>query len=149
MAGGYGDKRLSSTEILVTLAGEWRTVGQLPSALRGLRGATLDNTVYMTGEWCIDIYSVMVCWHSNASHVSGGEDGDSVYDTILSYNPDTEQWSPAGSMRERRAYHAVETVNLAEVEQCSNTASDQNFNSVPSFLFLSSLVSFKILFFSF
>ena len=29
----------------------------------GLRGATLDNTVYMLGEWCTDIYSVMVCWH--------------------------------------------------------------------------------------
>ena len=55
VAGGYGDKRLSSTEILVTLAGGWRTVGQLPTAVYGLRGATLDNTVYMTGEWCSDI----------------------------------------------------------------------------------------------
>ena len=63
VAGGYGDNFLSSTEILVTLAGVWRTVGQLPSALRGLRGATLDNTVYMLGEWYTDIYSVMVCWH--------------------------------------------------------------------------------------
>ena len=63
MAGGYGDKRLSSTEILVTLAGVWRTVGPLPTAMSGLSGATLDNTVYMLGEWCIDIYSVMVCWH--------------------------------------------------------------------------------------
>ena len=65
VAGGYGDKRLSSTEILVTLAGvEWKTVGSLPTAVAGLRGATLDNTVYMLGEWCTDIYSVMVCWHA-------------------------------------------------------------------------------------
>ena len=63
MAGGYRDNFLSSTEILVTLAGEWRTVGELPTAVNGLRGATLDNTVYMTGEWYTDIYSVMVCWH--------------------------------------------------------------------------------------
>ena len=64
MAGGYDEANyLSSTEILVTLAGEWRTVGRLPTALYSLRGATLDNTVYMTGEWCTDIYSVMVCWH--------------------------------------------------------------------------------------
>ena len=55
VAGGYGDDWLSSTEILVTLAGVWRTVGPLPTAAFGLRGATLDNRVYMTGE-CTDIY---------------------------------------------------------------------------------------------
>ena len=64
VAGGYANGDLSSTEILVTLAGEWRTVGGLlPTAVSGLRGGTLDNTVYMTGEWCTDIYTVMVCWH--------------------------------------------------------------------------------------
>ena len=63
MAGGYTTNSLSSTEILVTLAGGWRTVGRLPTAVYYLSGATLDNTVYMLGEWCTDIYSVMVCWH--------------------------------------------------------------------------------------
>ena len=66
MAGGRDDggNFLSSTEILVTLAGGWRTVGgRLPTAVTALRGATLDNTVYMLGEWCTGIYSVMVCWH--------------------------------------------------------------------------------------
>ena len=56
VAGGWdGYNRLSSTEILVTLAGGWRTVGRLPSAVTALRGATLDNTVYMLGEWCTGI----------------------------------------------------------------------------------------------
>ena len=51
MAGGSkGIDELSSTEILVTLAGVWRTVGPLPTAVSGLRGATLDNRVFMTGE---------------------------------------------------------------------------------------------------
>ena len=59
VAGGYdGGNILSSTEILVTLAGVWRTVGPLPTAVDGLSGATLDNTVYMLGEWCTDIFSV-------------------------------------------------------------------------------------------
>ena len=59
VAGGYaGEHRRFSTEILVTLAGVWRTVGQLPTAVFGLRGATLDNTVYMLGEWYIDIFIV-------------------------------------------------------------------------------------------
>ena len=55
VAGGLGGGWLSSTEILVTLAGVWRTVGPLPTAVSVLRGATLDNTVYMTGE-CTDIF---------------------------------------------------------------------------------------------
>ena len=42
--------RLSSTEILVTLAGVWRTVGPLPTAVSTLSGATLDNRIYMLGE---------------------------------------------------------------------------------------------------
>ena len=64
MAGGYGDTRLSSTEILVTLAGVWRTVGSLPTAVAGLRGATLDNTVYMTGEWYTEIFIECSCYYT-------------------------------------------------------------------------------------
>ena len=53
MAGGSkGIDDLSSTEILVTLAGVWRTVGPLPTAVGGLSGATLDNRVFMLGEGC-------------------------------------------------------------------------------------------------
>ena len=53
-------------------------------------------------------------------HVSGGQKGREQYylssDTILVYNPDTEGWSSAGKMRERRYLHAVATVNIAEVQ---------------------------------
>ena len=58
MAGGWDENtnRLSSTEILVTLAGVWRTVGPLPTAVVGLSGATLDNRIYMLGEGCKDMY---------------------------------------------------------------------------------------------
>ena len=50
-------KYLSSTEILVTLAGvEWKTVGPLPTAVYGLSGATLDNTVFMLGEGCTETF---------------------------------------------------------------------------------------------
>ena len=44
---------LSSTEILRTINGRWtvvsNTFGHLPYGMFGLRAATLDNTVYMTG----------------------------------------------------------------------------------------------------
>ena len=51
----HPDCRLSSTEIFVpsepgSLEGIWETVGELPTAREGLRGATLNNVIYMTGE---------------------------------------------------------------------------------------------------
>ena len=49
-------------------------------------------------------------------HVSGGWDGNSRYDTILVYNPDTEGWSPAGKMRAERSLHALTIVNIDEVQ---------------------------------
>ena len=56
MAGGLVDqnsKHLSSTEILHSLmTGQWRTLeGKLPEAVMGLRGATLNNQVFMTGKY--------------------------------------------------------------------------------------------------
>ena len=54
MAGGRkGIDDLSSTEIMVTLAGAWRTVGSLPLAVSTLSGggATLNNRIYMLGEY--------------------------------------------------------------------------------------------------
>ena len=50
MAGGYNfnDYSLSSTEIYE--AGQWTEVGALPAAVRGVRGASVQNTVYMTGK---------------------------------------------------------------------------------------------------
>ena len=56
MAGGLVDqnsKHLSSTEILHSLmTGQWRTLeGKLPEAVMGLRGATLNNQIFMTGKY--------------------------------------------------------------------------------------------------
>ena len=39
---------LDSTEVY--RGGRWITVEPLPVAVTGVRGASLDNTVYMTGE---------------------------------------------------------------------------------------------------
>ena len=49
MSGGYkGGDYLSSTEIYE--AGQWTEVGSLPAAVEGVRGASLQNTVYMLGK---------------------------------------------------------------------------------------------------
>ena len=39
---------LSSTEIYE--AGQWTEVGALPAAVAGVRGASVQNTVYMMGK---------------------------------------------------------------------------------------------------
>ena len=56
VVGGWNktEKNLKSTEILTSdppLGGTWawKFVGDLPEAKRGLAGAKIDNTVYMSG----------------------------------------------------------------------------------------------------
>ena len=39
---------LSSTEIF--MLGKWKLVGSLPLGVQGVRGATLDNSVFMMGK---------------------------------------------------------------------------------------------------
>ena len=49
MAGGWtGSGCTSSTEIYE--AGQWTEVGALPAAVNHVRGASVQNTVYMMGE---------------------------------------------------------------------------------------------------
>ena len=59
--GGYdGEKRLSSTETLQLGERAWRESTALPRPLFGLRAATLDNIIYITGEIIIqnEIYNL-------------------------------------------------------------------------------------------
>ena len=53
VTGGEHNGRLATTEILTPdLASAWVTVatGALPSARRGMKAATLDNRVLLTGK---------------------------------------------------------------------------------------------------
>ena len=52
MTGGYhSDGPISSVELLtVGDPGGWSVVANMPAALSGLTGATLDNTVFMSGK---------------------------------------------------------------------------------------------------
>ena len=52
VAGGMitGDTKTATTEILRTIDGRWTMARNLPHTVYSLSGATLDNTVFMTGE---------------------------------------------------------------------------------------------------
>ena len=63
VAGGYSGSSsyLSSTEVLRAGGSRWRTGGALPSARYGLRGVTILNQFYVTGEcWAVMMYLVSV-----------------------------------------------------------------------------------------
>ena len=99
VSGGYDGSYLSSTEVFDYSQGSgatWRRVGALPAARSGLRGASMAGVFY----------------------VSGGEyyDGGWQYSSeILAWNPGTEAWTQAGSMKEARGYHTFTEVTLSSV----------------------------------
>ena len=79
-------------------AGSWREAGLLPSPLDGLRAAKVGDLL----------------------HVTGGDDGSSDMDKILSWDSISETWSVACHMKTARSYHGVTEVSLAVVaDYCS------------------------------
>ena len=46
--------------------------------------------------------------------------GGGIYDEILEFRPDTEDWSLAGRMLEARYKHAVSTINFEDVRAWCN-----------------------------
>merc|ERR1711936_801587 len=87
VTGGYnlGASVLDSTELMVDF-NSWRPAANLPSARPGLRAASLDNQVFLFG---------------------GVHSSESPLDSILFYNPDSDEWQPAGNMIVPRWKHAV------------------------------------------
>ena len=63
VAGGVGDNsvHLSSTEQLNEESASWKTTTSLPRAVYGVVGISLDNTVYMTGEYNGAVYTGVSC----------------------------------------------------------------------------------------
>ena len=58
VAGGNNDAYLSSTEVLTVDSPAWTMATPLPRAVYGVRGVTLDNTVFMTG---IVYFTILNC----------------------------------------------------------------------------------------
>ena len=48
--GGLGENLLNSTEQLIDGEDRWKRGPDLPHTLQGASAATLDNTVYLTGQ---------------------------------------------------------------------------------------------------
>ena len=63
-AGWDGDNYLSSTEIQLTRTSEWKKVQPYPLSVQGLRGATINNVVYMTGQLYLNKTNKHGCAHT-------------------------------------------------------------------------------------
>ena len=54
MTGGYNidgfDGRILSTEIMSSSLTKWSYVGNLPTAMNGLKGISISNQIFITGK---------------------------------------------------------------------------------------------------
>ena len=78
---------------------EWREVegGQLPSPRYGLQASVVGDVLYVTG----------------------GFDGwDNTLTSILSWDPVTESWKPAGDLAVERGFHAAVAVPTSVIGTC-------------------------------
>jgi len=93
--GGFSSEliTLSSTEVLTRTSSAWVMVNNLPRKMRGVRGVTLGNTLYMTG---------------------GKDDGDNYRAEIFKWTG--QHWVEVGKMKKARAYHAVSTIRLDKIK---------------------------------
>ena len=81
--------------------------GQLPSPRVGLKAALVDNTIFVTGG--VDTYAFD---HDYASPIT----------SILSWDPSSESWHPAGDLAVPRFYYAALAVPSSIIEsECSDS----------------------------
>ena len=120
MAGGYTGNynHLSSTEVLRAGASRWRTGGALPSARSSLRGVTILNQFYVTGEcWAVMMYLLSVV---PLIIFPGGRDSSNDLSDVLRYKPESKEWTHTAALATPRYRHGISTVNLASLAAFCN-----------------------------
>ena len=94
-------KSLSSTEIFV--GSVWSYAASLPSKLSDMPALTLDNSVFVFGEWLLYVQPPTKCF----TLYTGGKRRKNISKSILRYDGRSNKWSNAGKMTRPRSYHAV------------------------------------------
>ena len=119
VAGGLNDNWLSSTEVLRAGATEWTTGGALPSARYGLKGVTILNQFYVTGEcWAVMMYLVSVV---PLIIFPGGSDYPDTLSDVLRYEPESKEWTKTADLATPRSNHAVSTVDMDTIDELCST----------------------------
>ena len=103
--GGYdGGNTLSSTETWSPGDSSWTTVSPLPRAVSWGEAASLNNMIYLIGEY---LKALKLRWRffiSIAGNYDIGEGGlTSDADNVYEWNGDEEEWTVHGTILERRS----------------------------------------------
>jgi len=93
VTGGYNGKNIVSTEVMSSSGSHWKYVGNLPLAVRAPSGISVNNKIFITGGLGVD-------W----------------VNTILKFNPASNEWEKTGELSFDRAVHAVAVLPLKEVK---------------------------------
>ena len=95
---------LSSTEIF--FGSVWSYAASLPSKISDMPALTLDNSVFVFGEWLRYAQPPTKCLTLYTGGKQPGRKNISLK-SILRYNGTSNKWSNAGKMTRSRSYHAV------------------------------------------
>ena len=124
ITGGSGHShRLSSTELLLPSATSWSYSAALPSPRAGLRGATLDNKVIMTGtnsDTLVTAHDLRCYQYNSCDNIKHNAGGYPYTDDILEFNAEEGTWTRVGSMVISREWHAVSVINYLEIADYCN-----------------------------
>ena len=112
MTGGWdGKNQLVSTEVISSVSGGWKYVGELPSKRWILRGITLANKIFVSGYLSPET-------SENKLFILGGVTGcGNQFADILQFNPTSNQWEEAGQMKKGREGHAVSLIPLDQAQK--------------------------------
>jgi len=103
---GGGDQMIgfeNSTEMIVEGEKSWTVVADLPTPRAGLRGASVDNNVFMIGGY----------WGNDG----GANEEDKTFNDILIYNKGLKSWTKTDELLKPRFAHAVSVLPLNEIQQ--------------------------------
>ena len=90
----------------------WTQVGNLPLPAAGIRGASINNKIVMTGDVDNNV--------SYSNFTSGGYYIDAngrrhFSDLILKFDPIFNNWEIVDHMNIKRHYHAVDLVPISDI----------------------------------
>merc|ERR1712098_808306 len=91
----YYHNYAQTTEILIEGASKWKFVGNLPTGRHHLKGASLNNRIFMLG---------------GIGFVDIGR--SKPLDDVLEFNIETEKWKEVANMKRARKYLAVDVFNV-------------------------------------
>ena len=112
--------RQATTEILKEGGTAWQRVGDLPTPLGNLRGATLGNKVYTIGK--MKNTTILSMLFTYLLYL-GGWNVSHYFNTILKFDPETETWTYEGQLLQARGGPGVSVVRYDNMKQyCQDLA---------------------------